>query len=140
MVNLEHAGSLKFDTLVLSEVQIHESKDEKPATDDFADVLIREAKAFNHDVEEQSVRAAVDVGGLSWTVIENDRKEFVVGRLRGIGHLDESQCNELFDTMDGLVPFPPETARRNCILSMKRDLHEKWIMKCMYSVFECCPF
>ena len=142
MVNPEHAESLKFDTLVLSEGRIHELKYEKPATDDFADVLIREAKAFNHDVEEQSVRAAVAVGGLSWTVIENERKELVVDRLRAIGHLNESQCNELFDKMDRLVAISPapETERRNCILSMKRDFHEKWVVKCMYCVFEYFPF
>ena len=122
------------NVLVLSEARIHELKDEKPAVEEFADVLLREAKALNRDVVEQSVRVAVDVGSLSWTVIEDQRKEFVVEKLRAIGNLDESQCNELFDKMDGMVPINSETKRRNVILSMKGDFHETWIMKCMFKL------
>ena len=129
------------NVLVLIEGRIRELKDEKPAMGDFIDVLIREATALNRGIEEQSVRVAVDVGELSWTVVEDQRKDSVVERLRAIGHLDESQCNQLFDKMDGMVPINAEAKRRrNLILSIKRDFHKKWIMKCMYSVSECSPF
>ena len=107
--------------------------------EEFGDVLLREVAVMDSNVSAQSVRNVIASGRLSWAVVEGHRKEFVVEILKDIDDLDESQCNELFDKMDRMVPIDPEEARRKSVLSMKRVLYEKWIMKCMYVhvVFQC---
>ena len=99
--------------------------------DDFTDVLVREAIAINSNVEAQSVCSAIEKYGLSWKMVEKQREKVVVERLRAIKNLDESQCNELFDKMDQMVPIDRDTHRRNCIVE------RNWIMKCMYNVSAC---
>ena len=110
--------------------------------EDFGDALRREVSVLDPNVSAESVRNVVKSGRLSWAIVENQRKEFVVEILKDIEDLDESQCNELFDKMDGMVPFEidSEDARRNCALSVKNIFYENWIMKCMYSVSEYFPF
>ena len=99
--------------------------------DDFANVLVREATSINSKVEAQSVCSAIQKCGLSWKMVENQRKKTVVERLRAIENLDESQCNELFDKMDQMVPIDGDTERRNCIVE------RTWIMKCMRTISLC---
>ena len=110
--------------------------------EDFGDALLRKVSVMNPNVSPESVRNVVKSGQLSWVTVEDQKKEFVVEILREIEDLDESQCNELFDKMDGMVPIEIESeeARRNCALSIKSIFYEKWIMKCMYSVSEYFPF
>ena len=107
--------------------------------EDFSDALLRKVSVMAPNVSAESVRNVVKSSRLSWAIVENQRKEFVVERLREIEDLDESQCKELFDKMEGMVPneIDSEDARRNCALSIKNIFYEKWIMKCMYSVSEC---
>ena len=109
------------------ERRLHELESDEHSEEDFADILVREAISINSNVKEESVRSAIDEGGLSWAVVEDLRKEDVVERLRVIQNLDESQCNELFDKMDGMVPVERDTKRRNCIIGLS------WITRCMYS-------
>ena len=99
--------------------------------EDFADALICEATAINSKVEAQSVCSAIEKYDLSWKMVENQRKKLVLERLRTIENLDESQCDELFDKMDQMVPIDRDTQRRNCIVA------RNWIMKCMYSASAC---
>ena len=87
--------------------------------------LYREASAINSNVEEESVREVVELGGLSWEMIEDQRKEVVMGRLRAIGHLDESQCDVLYHKM-----VSERSVKREAI----KHLFKSWIMKCMYIV------
>lgn len=82
-------------------------------------------------MKEQSIRKAIEDGGLSWAVIENLRKKIAVGRLKAIENLDESQCNVLFDKLDGMIPTDPKTHKINMIAD------QMWILKCMYSITEC---
>lgn len=97
----------------------------------FADVLFREASSLNPDVEQQSVRDVVEVCDLSWMMIEDQRKEVVVERLRTIGNLDDSQCNQLFETLNGMVPVDRKAKGRTHFLNAKKNFYEKWIMKRM---------
>ena len=60
----------------------------------------------------------------------------MVEKLKDIGNLDDSQCDKLFDKMDGMIPIDPKRRRRECVLKMKSIFYEKWITKCMYSVFD----
>ena len=114
-----------------SECQLRDCEEEKDAVDDFADVLVREATAIDSKVEAQSVSSAIHKCGLSWQIMENQRKKVVVERLREIGNLNESQCNDLFDKMDEMVPIDRDTQRRNCIVE------RKWIMKRMCTLSAC---
>ena len=84
----------------------------------------------------ESVRKAVDEAGLSWVLFDDHVKGVVTERLRTIGNLDESQCNELFDKMNGMRSIEVERKRRTFILDMARILYEKWIMKCMHCISE----
>ena len=118
-----------------SENRIHEVNDEKSNVESFDNVVIREATAINSNVKEDSVRRAIERGALSWEMIENQRKDFIVGKLRVIAELDETQCNTLFRKLDGMIPIAPEMKRRNSILKMRRIFYQKWIMKCVYSAF-----
>ena len=110
--------------------RMREIQDEKPVLGHFADVLIREAIAMNANINEQSARNVIESSALSWAVMENQRKEVIVERLRAIEHLDESQCNELFDKMDKWILQQPNK-RQDCIVALNR------IMKCMCSVSVC---
>ena len=119
------------------ENRVHEVNDEKANVESFDDAVIREATAINSKVKGECVREAIELGGLSWGMIENQRKDFIVGKLRVIAELDETQCNTLFEKLDGAVPIAPEMERRNRVLQIRRMFHQKWIMKCMYSAFNC---
>ena len=113
----------------IAERRRHELESDEHS-EDFADILVREAISLNPNVEEESVRTAINEGGLSWTVVEDRRKEDVLERLRVIQNLDESQCKELFDKMDGMIPVERDTKRRQCIVELN------WITRCMYSISE----
>ena len=123
--------------VLYSESTTRELNSGSVAVENFVDAVVREATAINSNVDKNSVREAIERGGLSWKVIENQRKDFIVGQLRAIKKLDESQCNALFQKLDGMIPIPPETERRSSILKMRDIFHQKWIMKCMYSVSDC---
>ena len=101
---------------------------------------MRKANGINPNVEEQSVRNAIENGALSWTMIEDQSKEVVVERLRAIDDLDDDQCNELFEKLDRMIPTDPETKRREHILEVRTQFYEDWVMKCMYGVFECSQY
>ena len=118
----------------IPECRLHELESDKQAVEDFADILVREATSINFDVDEESVRSAIDERGLSWAVVEDRRKEVVMQRLQVIQNLDESQCNELFDKIDGMVPVERDTKRRQCIVELN------WMTKCMYSCSECSQY
>ena len=118
------------------ESRIQEFNDEKLVSEDFVRALIREAMVVNSNVEEQSIREAIEVGALSWEMIENQGKEVFVEKMKTIELLDESQCNELFDKINGMTPTELQRKRRDYVLTVIRRFYEKWIMKCMYSVCE----
>ena len=103
----------------------------------FADAVVREATVINSNVDEDSVRKAIQCGSLSWKVIENQRKDVIVGKLRVIAELDDNQCTALFQKLDGMIPIAPVTERRNRISQMRSVFYQKWIMKCMHSVSDC---
>ena len=118
-----------------SESAVHAVNNDSTALEKLVDVVVREATAINSDVKEECVREGIERIGLSWEVIENQRKDVIVGKLRVIAELDENQCHELFKKLDRAVPIAPEMDRRNRILLMKRIFYRQWIMKCMYSAF-----
>ena len=115
----------------LSECQLRAFEEEKVAVPNFADVLVREANSINSSVETESVCSVIQKFDLSWKTMANQRRKFVVKRLRAIEDLDESQCNQLFDRMDQIVPIDWDYQRRKCILE------RLWIMKCMCSLSAC---
>ena len=96
--------------------------------DGIVEFLLREATAINSNVEEKSVQEVVELGGLSWQMIEDQRKGVVMGRLRAIGHLDETQCNELYHKMELDISRYREIVIR---------YYNSWFMKCMNSVSDC---
>ena len=118
-----------------SESAVQEVSNDSTIVRNFVDAVVREAIAINSDVKEECVREAIERSALSWEVIENERKDFIVGKLRVIAELDENQCNELFKKLDGMIPIAPETERQNRISEMRSVFYQKWIMKCMYSAF-----
>ena len=120
-----------------SESAVHEVNNDSTIVKNFVDAVVRQATAINSDVKKECVRETIERSGLSWAVIENQRKDLIVEKLRAIAELDETQCNELFEKLDGMIPIAPETERRNRILQMRRVFYQKWIMKCMYSVSDC---
>lgn len=99
----------------------------------FANALIRAATAINSNVKEQSVRKAIQRGPLSWTTVEDQKKVITVGRFLGIEHLDEDQCNKLFDIIDGMIPKGWRWRRKDFVDAMKTMFYEKWLMKCTYT-------
>ena len=112
-------------------------ENEKNNVENFGDCLLRQASDVNSNVTMESVQKAAEPGGLSWEIFEDQRKDDIVEKLRAIENLDESQCNELFQKLNGMRPNELKRKQRDYILSIKRDFYENWIMKCMYSVFEC---
>ena len=94
--------------------------------------LHREATAINSNVGEESVRKVVEIGALSWEMIEDQRKAVVMGRLRAIDHLDETQCHSLYRKLSNRgVRFREKIVK---------NIYKSWIRKCMYSVsdgFKC---
>ena len=99
-------------------------------------ILIRDVSAINSNVEETSIRKAIEVGALSWEMIENQGKEVLLKKLKAIDLLDESQCNELFDKINGMKPSGLQRKRRDYVLMLIRVFYSKWIMNCMYAVCE----
>ena len=83
-------------------IRIKELDDDKLVSENFVHILVREALTINSNVEESSIRKAVEVGGLSWEMMESQGKEVLVEKLKAIELLDEPQCNALFDKMNGL--------------------------------------
>ena len=122
-----------------SEHNLNEMEIEKDSAENFEVCLLRQVSAINSNVISESVQKAVEHVDFSWEMFEYQRKEVVLERLKTIENLNESQCNELFDKMNGMKPTEMRRKRRNCVLSVKRDFYENWIMKCMYSVSECFP-
>ena len=112
----------------LSECQLRAFEEAQVAEDAFADILVREATAINSNVQAQSVCSAIEKFDLSWEMVEDQRKQVVVKRLLAIEDLDESQCNRLFDKLDGMIPIQRDTQRRNCIVE------RMWIMNCTCSL------
>ena len=55
-----------------------------------------------------------------------------MGKLIVIAELDETQCDELFEKLDGAVPIAPEMERQKRIFKKRDIFYQKWIMKCMY--------
>ena len=111
--------------------------DEKLVSEDFVHILVREALIINSNAEESSFRKAVEVGQLSWEMIENEGKEVMVEKLKAVDLLDEPQCNELFDKINGMRPTELQRKRRDYLLTVIRRFYEKWITKCMYCICEC---
>ena len=97
----------------------------------FVDAVIRAATAINSNVNEQSVRNAIEHNSLSWTDIVNQRKVITTGQFSAIGHLDEDQCDKLFDIIDGMIPKGWRQQRQILVDTMKFIFYEKWLMKCM---------
>ena len=120
-----------------SESAFHEVSNDSTIVRNFVDAVVREATAINSDAKKECVRKAIERSGLSWAVIENERKDFIVGKLRVIAELDVNQCNELFEKLDEMIPIAPEKERQNRILKMRSVFYQKWIMKCMYIVSDC---
>lgn len=118
------------------ESRAQELEDDELSKEMFVDALFREAKALNSDVDERSVRVAINDGDLSWAVIEDQKKHVMVQTLRGIENLDESQCKNLFEKMDGLVPTKRRWMRRACALRMKSNFCEK-CMCCISEHIQC---
>ena len=118
---------------------LNEMEIEKGKVENFGVLLLRLVTDINSDVTSESVQNVVENRGISWEMFEYQRKEDVVKKLKAIKNLNESQCDELFDKMNGMRPTEMKRNKRNCILSIKRDFYENWIMKCMYSVSECFP-
>ena len=116
--------------------QTKEMDDEKLLSEDFMLIFVREALTINSNIEESSFRKAVEVGALSWEMFENEGKEALVEKLRAIDLLDQSQCNALFDKMNGLRPTELQRKRRDYVLTVIRSFYEKWIMKCTYCIGE----
>ena len=117
--------------------RVKEMDDEKLVSEDFVHILVREALTINSNVEESVVRKAVEVGGLSWEMMESQAKEVLVEKLKAIELLDEPQCNALFDKINGMRPTELQRKKRDYMLTVIRSIYENWIMKCMYSVSEC---
>lgn len=110
--------------------RLHVIADEEAAVKDFAEILVHEATTINSNVVDQAIRTAIDKSGLSWAVIEDQRKEIIVARLREIVNLDEVQCVKLFHELDQMIPIEGNIKRWECFVEMI------WITKCMYSVLE----
>lgn len=104
---------------------------ENQTEDDFADILVREAIAINSTVEAHSVRSAIALGKLSWLTFEDQTKELVVSKLRAIESFDESQCDELFVKIHGMILMQPARKKRDYVLKITREFYANWIMKCM---------
>lgn len=112
-------------------VFLHILHSERHLKDGIMKCLLREATAINSNVDDESVRKVVDVGAVSWEMIEDQPEEVVMGRLRAINDLDESQCNKLYHKM--------ESDRRK-YREIVKSFYISWFMKCMYSVsatFQC---
>ena len=118
-------------------IRINELNDDKLVSENFVCALVREAMVTNSNVEELDVRKAVEVGALSWEMMVNQGKEAFVEKMKAVDVLDESQCNELFDKMNGLRPTELQGKRRDYVLTVIRRFYEKWIMKCTYCICEC---
>ena len=110
---------------------------EKGKVENLGGLLLRQVSAINSNVTRESVRNVVKYGGLSWEMFEYKRKEDVLEELKAIEDVNESRCDELFDTLNEMRPTEMKRKKRDCILSIKRDFYDLWIMKCMYSVSEC---
>ena len=72
-------------------IRKRELDDDKLVSAEFVRIFVREAITINPNVEESAVRKAVEVGALSWKMMENQSKEVVVDKLKAIDLLDESQ-------------------------------------------------
>ena len=53
------------------ENRVHAVSDENCNVESFDDAVIREATAINSNVKKECVREAIELGGLSWEMIEN---------------------------------------------------------------------
>ena len=101
----------------------------------FQVLLLGEVSAIDSNATIESVENVVGRDGLSWEMFEYQRKEDIVEKLKAIDNLDESHCAVLFDKLNEMRPTELNRKHRDCILSIKSDFYEKWIMKCMYSAF-----
>ena len=131
---LSHA--LQMLTINYSESYLNKMENENNNVEHFEVCLLREVTNINPNLTMESIRKAVEHGGLSWEIFEDQRKEDIVEKLQDIDSLNESQCNTLFDNLNGMRPNELKRTKRDYILSMKCDFYEKWIMKCMYSISE----
>ena len=91
----------------------------------FSAVLLRELTAMNINVDSKSVHH------VSWEMVEDRNKDFVVKRLKKIVNLDETKCNDLYRTIDSMTPIVQEENLRD----IKQGLYEEWILKCMLTLF-----
>ena len=112
------------------------TENEKGTEENFGVLFLRQVSAIDSNITIESVQNLVGRYGLSWEMFEYQTKEDVVKRLRGIENLSESQCCLLFDELNRMRPNEMKRKRRDCILSIKRDFYENWIMKCMCCIFD----
>ena len=68
---------------------------------------------MNINIDSKSVHKMVKMHGLSWVMVEDRNKDFVVKRLKKIVNLDETQCNDLYRTMDSMTPIVQEENLRD---------------------------
>lgn len=104
------------------------------STMSFVEALLRETAIINPNLSVESVMKAIQDGNLSWTFVENQRKNVVVERLGVIQGFDEIQCCRLFEKLDGMIPTHWIEEKSNAIAAIKNIFYECWLMKCMYSV------
>lgn len=114
-----------------------ESENDKSTTKSFGEVLLREGAIINPNVSAKSVERAMTDGNLSWTLVENQRKHVVIERLGAITGFDETQCDRLFDKLDGMIPTDSETEQAKAIAAVKNVFYKSWLMKCMHRVSKC---
>ena len=82
---------------------------------------------MNPAVTIQCIQRTVKEANLSWDMVEDRDRKFVVKILRTIEDLDEDQCNTLYQRIDGMTPIVMEMKIRD----IKTYIYDRWIMKCM---------
>ena len=100
-----------------------------------ATVLVQESIALNSNVNIKAVQTMVTDSALSWDMIDDQHREFVMKRLRIIEDLDEDQCNALYRKIDDMAFIVVGRKMAEWLRDIKSTLDGKWIQKRMSSLY-----